>query len=452
MEAAMARRWWPRLLLAVVAAVLSAAAGAVAQEQATCSGAVPAPPRRGAWVSVASFGGAGDGRTLNTAAFARAVASIERRRAPGGAMLYVPPGVWLTGPFNLTSRMTLFLARGAVIRATQDTSSWPLIEPLPSYGVGRELPGGRYVSLIHGNGLQDVVITGENGTIDGQGTVWWDMWKKGTLPFTRPHLLELISSSDVILSNVVFQDSPFWNIHPVYCSNVVISNVTVLAPHDSPNTDGVDPDSSSNVCIEDCYISTGDDVIAIKSGWDEYGITYGRPSSGITIRRITGSSPFAGIAVGSETSGGVENVLAEHLNFFSSGFGIHIKTNTGRGGFIRNVTISNVTLDNVRYGLRIAGDVGGHPDDRYNRSALPIVDALTIKNVQGENIREAGLIKGIANSAFSRICLSNIKLSGGTPVRPWKCEAVSGGALDVQPPPCTELTTTSGTSFCANSL
>jgi polygalacturonase len=190
----------------------------------------------------------------------------------------------------------------------------------------------------------------------------------------------------------------------------------------------------------------------LKSGWDEYGITYGRPSSDITIRRITGSSPFAGFTIGSETSGGVENVLAEHLNFFGSGFGVHIKTNSGRGGFIKNVTVSDVTLDNVRYGLQIAGDVGGHPDDHYNRSALPVLDSLTIKNVQGQNIKEAGLIKGIANSAFSRICLSNVKFNGGSPVRPWKCEAVSGGALDVQPSPCTELTAVSGTSFCTNSL
>ncbi|KAK3161304.1 hypothetical protein QOZ80_1BG0075430 [Eleusine coracana subsp. coracana] len=444
----MARSSWRWLLVALVCA---AGAGAAAGAQETCARA--APPRRGARVSVADFGGAGDGRTLNTEAFARAVASVERLRAPGGATLYVPPGVWLTGPFNLTSHMTLFLARGAVIRSTQDTSSWPLIEPLPSYGRGRELPGPRYISLIHGNGLKDVVITGNNGTIDGQGSVWWDMWKQGTLPYTRPHLLELRSSSDIIVSNIVFQDSPFWNIHPVYCSNVLVRNVTVLAPPDSPNTDGIDPDSSSSVCIEDCYISTGDDAIGIKSGWDQYGITYSRPSSDITIRRITGSSPFAGIAIGSETSGGVKNVLVEHLNFFGSGFGIHIKTNSGRGGFIRNITISDVTLDDVRYGLRIAGDVGGHPDDQYNRSALPIVDSLTIKNVKGQNIKEAGLIKGIAGSAFSKICLSNVKFNGdGAPVRPWKCQAVSGGAIDVQPLPCTELTTTSGMSFCTNLL
>ena len=104
------------LLAAAVLLLLPPPAGA----QETCSGAAPAPPRRGAWMSVAGFGAVGDGRTLNTAAFARAVARIERRRgARGGTLLYVPPGVWLTGPFNLTSHMTLFLARGAVIRATQ---------------------------------------------------------------------------------------------------------------------------------------------------------------------------------------------------------------------------------------------------------------------------------------------------------------------------------------------
>nr|CAB3460590.1 unnamed protein product [Digitaria exilis] len=430
----------PLCLLAAALLLLLLPSSDGAQAEETCSGAAAAPPRRGAWMSVASFGGRGDGQTLNTAAFARAVARIERRRgARGGSLLYVPPGVWLTGPFNLTSHMTLFLARGAVIRATQDTSSWPLIDPLPSYGRGRELPGGRYMSLIHGNGLQDVFITGENGTIDGQGSVWWDMWKRRTLPFTRPHLLELMYSTGVIVSNVVFQDSPFWNIHPVYCSFSIETGLQGLLRGS---------DSSNNVCIEDSYISAGDDLISIKSGWDEYGIAFGRPSSGITIRRITGSGSFAGFAIGSETSGGVENVLVEHLNFFNMGVGIHIKTNSGRGGFIRNITVSEVTLNGARYGLRIAGDVGGHPDTSYNPNVLPIVDSVTIKNVWGQNIRQAGLIRGIKNSVFSHICLSNVKLYGRASIGPWKCQAVSGGALDVQPSACAELASTSETGFC----
>uniref|UniRef100_A0A0A9D5G4 Polygalacturonase n=1 Tax=Arundo donax TaxID=35708 RepID=A0A0A9D5G4_ARUDO len=218
-------------------------------------------------------------------------------------------------------------------------------------------------------------------------------------------------------------------------SNVVIASVNVLAPHDSPNTNGID---------------LGDDLISIKSGWDEYGIAFGHPSSGITIRRITGSGPFAGFAVGSETSGGVENVLVEHFNLFSMGVGIHIKTNSGRGGFIRNITVSEVTLNGARYGLRIAGDVGGHPDTSHNPNVLPVVDSVTIRNVWGQNIRQAGLIRGIRNSVFSHICLSNVKLYGDTSIGPWKCRAVSGGALDVHPSPCTELASTSETGFCTN--
>lgn len=392
-------------------------------------------------ISITDFGGVGDGQTLNTKAFREAIYQIQHLRRRGGTLLYVPPGVYLTESFNLTSHMTLYLAAGAVIKATQELWNWPLIAPLPSYGRGRELPGGRYISFIHADGVSDVVITGENGTIDGQGDVWWNMWRQRTLQFTRPNLVEFVNSGDIIISNVIFKNSPFWNIHPVYCSNVVVRFVTILAPHDSPNTDGIDPDSSSNVCIEDSYISTGDDLVAVKSGWDEYGIAYGRPSYDITIRRVTGSSPFAGIAVGSETSGGVENVLAEHINLFNMGVGIHIKTNNGRGGLIKNITVSHVYVENARQGIKIAGDVGGHPDDKYNPNALPVVKGITIKNVWGVKVLQAGLIKGLKNSPFTEICLSDINLHGVTGPRSptWKCSDVFGAAHQVSPWPCSQL-------------
>nr|XP_010925749.1 probable polygalacturonase [Elaeis guineensis]XP_019707388.1 probable polygalacturonase [Elaeis guineensis] len=436
-------------LAALVVALLVQCGGAVAE--VTCSGAVPMRWRREV-ISITDFGAVGDGRTLNTWPFMKAIYVIQHRRRRGGTLLYVPPGVWLTGSFNLTSHMTLYLARGAVIKATMDTWNWPLMDPLPSYGRGRELPGGRYKSLIHGNGIRDVIITGEKGIIDGQGEVWWNMWRQRSLRFTRPNLLEFMYSSDILISNVILQNSPFWNIHPVYCSNVVIRYVTVLAPLDSPNTDGIDPDSSSNVCIEDSYISTGDDLVAIKSGWDEYGIAYGRPSSGITIRRLTGSSPFSGIAIGSEASGGVENVLVENISLFNTGIGIHIKTNVGRGGYIRNITFSDVNMNKVRKGVRIAGDVGDHPDEKFNPYAIPTVDDVTIKNVWGTNVQQPGSIEGIKTSPFTRICLFNVKLWGGPQNTPWKCAAVSGAALGVQPWPCTELTRTSESGFCSNAF
>ena len=215
----------------------------------------------------------------------------------------------------------------------------------------------------------------------------------------------------------------------------------------------MDADSSSNVCIEDSYISTGDDLVAVKSGWDEYGMAYGRPSTGITIRRVTGSSPFAAIAVGSETSGGVENILAENVNIFNSGFGIHIKTNVGRGGYIRNITITDVNMSKVRKGLRIAGDVGDHPDDKFNSNAIPIVSGLMIKNVWGVNVQQPGSIQGIKHSPFTDICLYNVTFSNaGSQEVPWKCTDVSGSALVVQPGPCSELASTTGSSVCLTAI
>ncbi|PKA55695.1 putative polygalacturonase [Apostasia shenzhenica] len=438
------------MAVVLLALALGHAPPAAAEREATCAGIVPMR-RRKEVISIREFGGVGDGKTLNTWAFEKAIYRIQHLRRRGGTLLYVPSGVWLTGSFNLTSHMTLHLARGALIKATEDTKNWPLMEPLPSYGRGRERPGGRYASFILGSGIHDVIITGENGTIDGQGGVWWNMWRHGTLPFSRPNLLEFIHSTDIHISNVIFKNSPFWNIHPVYCSNVVIRYIAILAPRDSPNTDGIDPDSSSNVCIEDSFISTGDDLVAVKSGWDEYGIAYGLPSTSVTIRRITGSTPFAGIAIGSEVSGGVDNILAENINLHDTGIGIHIKTNAGRGGYIRNVTISGVFMSRVGKGIRIVGDVGDHPDGGFNPAALPAVDGVTVRNVWGVGVQRPGDIEGIEGAPFTRICLSNVKLwEIGRQRQPWKCTAVSGAAVGVHPWPCAELTSTMAFGSCFN--
>uniref|UniRef100_A0A0C9S615 TSA: Wollemia nobilis Ref_Wollemi_Transcript_12193_2100 transcribed RNA sequence n=1 Tax=Wollemia nobilis TaxID=56998 RepID=A0A0C9S615_9CONI len=419
---------------------------------ATCAGIV-ATKRRPYIISIRRFGAVGDGKTLNTKAFQAAVSAIRQanQKRTGGVLLYVPTGTWLTGSFNLTSHMTLYLAKNAVLKASQDTNAWPVIDPLPSYGRGRERPGGRYISFIHGDGLQDVSITGENGTIDGQGEVWWNMWRDGSLKYTRGNLVEIMNSKDVIISNVVLLNSPFWNIHPVYCSNVVIRRVTILAPAGSPNTDGIDPDSSSNVCIEDCYVSNGDDVVAIKSGWDEYGIAYGRPSSNIIVRRVTGTTQgFSGIAIGSETSGGIRDILIEHVNIHNSGTGIRLKTNAGRGGTIENITISDIYMENVRTAIRFSGDTGDHPDTGYNPAALPVVRSIAVKNVVGKNVQNVGSMEGLKASPFRDICLTNITLQVMTRDATWKCWDVEGSAVGVTPPPCAELTR--GMSpFCSSS-
>ncbi|CAH2049400.1 unnamed protein product [Thlaspi arvense] len=206
-------------------------------------------------VSILEFGAVGDGKTLNTVAFQNAIFYLKSFADKGGAQLYVPQGRWLTGSFNLTSHLTLFLEREAIILGSEDYSHWGIVEPLPSYGRGIELPGARYRSLITGYNLTDVVITGDNGTIDGQGSVWWKQFSSHSLNYSRPHLVEFVSSEDIVVSNITFLNAPAWNIHPVYCSNVRVQNITAYCPPSSPYTSGIVPDSSEDVCIEKSNIS-----------------------------------------------------------------------------------------------------------------------------------------------------------------------------------------------------
>ncbi|KAJ7532531.1 hypothetical protein O6H91_13G007900 [Diphasiastrum complanatum] len=391
-------------------------------------------------VSITEFGAVGDGITPNTYAFQNAIFYLKSFADKGGAQLYVPRGRWLTGSFNLTSHLTLYLEEGAIILASQDPKQWPVIAPLPSYGRGREFSGGRHISLIHGINLTDVVITGKNGTIDGQGSVWWDWFHAKTLNHTRGHLVEFIHSQDIIVSNVTFMNSPFWTIHPVYCRNVVVHGVTILAPADSPNTDGIDPDSCSDVCIQDCYISTGDDLISIKSGWDEYGIAFAEPSFNIVIHRVVGETPTsAGIAFGSEMSGGIHTVHVDSLLIKNCRTGIRLKTAAGRGGFVVNISITGTVMHNVVTAFDFNALYGDHPDDHFDPGAYPVVTGILIANTVGENISHAGNFQGLAQAPFKNVCLKNVFLEGNVGGFEWNCSGIEGFSTNVSPPPCPEL-------------
>ncbi|XP_031490791.1 probable polygalacturonase [Nymphaea colorata] len=353
----------------------------------------PVPNLRHKVFNLTDFGGVGDGKKVNTEAFEKAVTEIARH---GGGQLNVPPGIWLTAPFNLTSHMTLFLAEDSVILGIEDEKYWTLMPPLPSYGYGREHRGPRYGSLIHGQKLKDVEITGHNGTIDGQGMIWWQKHRKKLLNHTRGPLVQIMWSTDIRVSNITLRNSPFWNFHPFDCKNVHISGVTILAPlHDAPNTDGIDPDSCENVVIEDCYISVGDDGIAIKSGWDQYGINYGRPSTNIHIRNlVVRSMVSAGVSIGSEMSGGVSNVSLDNVHIWKSRRGVRIKTAAGRGGYVRHISYHNVTFDDLRVGIVIKTDYNEHPDEGYDPKALPILEDIVFESIHGQNVRVPVRIQG----------------------------------------------------------
>ncbi|GFZ07913.1 pectin lyase-like superfamily protein [Actinidia rufa] len=400
----------------------------------------PIPVLRPVAFNLSDFGALGDGVTVNTEAFERAVSEIKRR---GGGQLNVEAGFWLTAPFNLTSHMTLFLTENAVILGIDDEKYWPLMPPLPSYGYGREHRGPRYGSLIHGQNLKDVVITGHNGSINGQGRTWWEKYRKKLLNHTRGPLVQIMWSSDIHISNITLRDSPFWTLHPYDCKNVTVRNVTILAPlSEAPNTDGIDPDSCENVVIEDSYISVGDDGIAIKSGWDQYGIAYGRPSSNILIRNlIVRSMISAGVSIGSEMSGGVSNITVENLYVWNSRRAVRIKTSPGRGGYVRDITYKNLTLDNVRVGVVIKTDYNEHPDKGYDPKALPVIENISFTGIRGQGVRIPVHIYGSREIPVKNVTFQDVSV--GTTYkkkRIFQCSFVQGRVIGrIFPTSCANL-------------
>ncbi|CAL0303362.1 unnamed protein product [Lupinus luteus] len=337
------------------------------------------------------FGGVGDGKTCNTKAFQYAISNLSQYACDGGALLVVPPGKWLTGSFNLTSHFTLFLQKDAVILASQDESEWPHLPVLPSYGRGRDAPGGRFSSLIFGTNLTDVIITGYNGTIDGQGSYWWDKFHRG-IGGNFNHCL------------------------------IIPSFFT---------------DSCNNTRIEDCYIVSGDDCVAIKSGWDEYGIKFGMPSQHIIIRRLTCISPdSAMIALGSEMSGGIEDVRVENITALNTQSAVRIKTGAGRGGYVKDIFVKGMSLNKMKYVFWMTGSYGSHPDTGFDPKALPNITAINYRDVRADHCKYSARLEGIPNDPFTGICISNVTITGGKKKLQWNCTHVGGVTSNVLPKPC----------------
>ncbi|OWM79579.1 hypothetical protein CDL15_Pgr022991 [Punica granatum] len=389
--------------------------------------------------SITDFGGVGDGKTSNTKAFNKAVASLSKLAADGGAQLIVPAGKWLTGSFNLTSHFTLYLHKDAIILGSQDESEYPSIPVLPSYGRGRDAPDGSYREIT---GMSSCISSGNNGTIDGQGASWWKKFKSGKMNLTRPYLIEIMYSDRIQISNLTLIDSPMWFVHPIYSNTIVVQGLTILAPIHSPNTDGIDPDSCSNVRIEDNYIVSGDDCIAVKSGWDTYGIKVGIPTEHVVIRRLTCISPYsATIALGSEMSGGIRDVRAEDITAINTESGVRIKTAVGRGGYVKDIFAQNLTINTMKYVFWMTGSYGSHPDPSFDPKALPMIQNINYRYWSAENVTYSAQLDGIKGDTFRDICISDVSI--GLTEKPkevqWNCTDVSGVTSNVTPKACDAL-------------
>jgi polygalacturonase len=318
------------------------------------SSAAPGPPASGVF-DIKKFGAVPDGKTPCTAAIQRAVDACG---ASGGGVVLVPSGSYLSGAIFLRSNIELRIS--GTILGSPRFDDYPPINGR-SEGVERKI----YSSLLTGMDLENVTITGP-GAIDGQGPPWWQAHEAtqklrlernlsrpdenppgSPLKWPRPRVVNLIRCRGVVLKTVTVRDGPAWNIHLVYCEDVVIHDVTAIGLQ-APNTDGIVIDSCKQVRISDCALSTGSDSIAIKAGYNEDGRRVGIPCEDIVIASCNFAlSNGAGIAIGSETAGGIRNVVISNCTIARARYGIQIKSARGRGGVVERVQVSNVILDQI---------------------------------------------------------------------------------------------------------
>jgi polygalacturonase len=290
---------------------------------------------------VTEFGATGNGVAFDGRAIQRA---IDAAAGAGGGTVVVPAGRFLSGSIVLRSDITLHLEAGAVLLGTGNPEHFPLWR---SRWEGDDAGGqpGR-MPLIGGEGLRNVAITGR-GTIDGAGKWWWDNLKTMSPPNVRPTLLRFVDCYNVRVEGITAVNSPSWTVTPLACDNVTITGITVINPPDSPNTDGINPDSCRNVRISDCHIDVGDDCITIKSGKETDRRRQFRPCENVTITNCTLLHGHGGVVIGSEITGCVRNVAISNCVFVGTDRGIRIKARRGRGGVVEDIRASNLLMDGV---------------------------------------------------------------------------------------------------------
>ena len=284
---------------------------------------------------ITEFGAAADGR-LCTEAIQRA---IDAAAAQGGGRVVVPAGDYLTGGLVLRSHVELHLEAGSTLRFTDDFDAYPVLR-LRWEGWEQE----SHRPLIYARGEEHVSVTG-SGTLEGQGRKWWTAFRAGEMKAARPCFVCFEECRHVLMADFTLRNSPAWSIHPVACENVGVRGLTIINPYDSPNTDGIDPESCRGVRISDCYVDVGDDCIAIKAGTEDCDRLI--PCEDITITGCTMVHCHGGVVLGSEMSGSIRRVSIAGCVFDGTDRGIRVKTRRGRGGSVEDICVTGLIMHDV---------------------------------------------------------------------------------------------------------
>lgn len=359
--------------------------------------------------NVRDFGAAGDGKTFDTAAVQKA---LDACQASGG-MVEFPAGTYLCKPLNVYAKTTVQLDAGAVLQASTNQTDF-----MKTPDDWTKAKSSDFVPFISGKDLTDVIFTG-GGVIDGGGSVWWGEAEKArqikpgyTLP--RPNLVSLEHCKHVRIENITLQNSPKFHLVPTDCEDLVISNVTILAPEHAANTDAIDP-SGRHILITHCKLDVGDDNVAIKAGRKAPGRDF--ESEDITVTDCTFLHGH-GMSIGSETAGGVRNVTVKNCMFENTENGLRIKSDSRRGGLVENISYEDITMSNVNpaitltclYQQNSAGDAKQQSAAAAGNK-IPVYRDIRIKNLTATCPKAAGLVWGLPESCISNVVLENVKIT-----------------------------------------
>ncbi|KAA6475207.1 glycoside hydrolase family 28 protein [Bacillus swezeyi] len=385
---------------------------------------VPVFPNR--HFDVTEFGADASGKADSTAAIQRA---IDEAHQAGGGTAIVPKGVFRSGALRLKSNVELHIEQGAVIKFSQNPDDYLPVVLTRFEGV--ELYN--YSPLIYAYEAENIALTGK-GTLDGQGDEehWWP-WKRGTngqpsqekdrdalfemaernVPveerrfgkghYLRPNFIQPYRCQNILIEDVTVLNSPMWQVHPVLCENVTVDGVKVVGH--GPNTDGVNPESCKNVVIKHCHFDNGDDCIAVKSGRNADGRRINIPAENIVIENNEMKDGHGGVTIGSEISGGVNNIFAEGNLMDSPNLdrALRIKTNSVRGGILENIYFHKNVVKSLKREV-IAIDMEYEEGDAGNFKPV-------VRDIEVDQLKSTGGQYGIRVLAYDHSLVTGLKVT-----------------------------------------
>jgi len=361
--------------------------------------------KKGKTYNISDFGAKGDGQTLNTTFIQTA---IDKCSADGGGTLVIPKGTFVSGSVFLKKGVDLMLEEGAVLKGSVNPEDYPQID---TRWEGEEKKW--TACLLNAIGLNNFKISGK-GTIDGSGDVWTTRGrtaKGGTgLRFGRPRLIGIQNCKNVLVDGFRLNNQASWGLFVLYSNNVKIKGLKITAEHNIPSSDGIDIDSSKDILITGCDIDVNDDCISIKSGKDEDGLRVNRPCEDVLIEKCRFGYGHGGVAMGSETSGGIRNVTVQDCIIEDDNWApVRFKSQPSRSGVVENITYKNLTLRNTRQAFEF-NMAWRMVNPKPPAKVLPIVRNVKIINVKG-TARSVGNMKGLEQSPIVGVSFKDCKIT-----------------------------------------